>query len=35
MVNDDAKLQAGSAFANAGVHEVKEWADELGVAPYF
>ena len=29
MVNDDAKLQAASSFANAGVHEVKDYVDEL------
>ena len=29
MVNDDAKLQAGLFIANAVVHEVKDYVDEL------
>ena len=29
MVNDDAKLQAALSPANAGVHEVKDYVDEL------
>lgn len=29
MVNDDAKLQAGLLVANAVMHEVKDYVDEL------
>jgi hypothetical protein len=29
MVNDDAKLQAALSVANAGMHEVKNYMDEL------
>jgi hypothetical protein len=29
MVNDDAKLQPAIAVANAGLHEVEDYVDEL------
>ena len=35
MVNDDAKLQAALSTANAGMHEVKDYADELEWAGKF
>jgi len=35
MVNDDAKLQAALSPANAGVHEVKDYVNELELPKAF